>query len=84
MTILITGGGGFIGSRLAKKLKERDPNAKIVLLDIAFPSVIPSAPPGAAGRDPSFERITGDIASPRSSRKPSAPTRRASSTSPPS
>jgi nucleoside-diphosphate-sugar epimerase len=37
MAILITGGGGFLGSRLAEKLRERDRSAKITLLDIAFP-----------------------------------------------
>jgi nucleoside-diphosphate-sugar epimerase len=57
MAILITGGGGFIGSRLAKKLRERDPKAKIVLLDIAFPII-----PDSIG-DP-FECITGDVSAP--------------------
>src|SRR5213075_2197828 len=48
--------GGFIGSRLAAKLGERDPNAKITLLDVAFPGVVPGAAPAI--------RVTGDIASP--------------------
>jgi len=53
--ILITGGGGFIGSRLAERLKARDPQADITLLDISHPG---------EGRDPSFTRVTGDVASP--------------------
>ena len=54
MTILITGGGGFIGSRLAAALAARAPGARIRLLDIAFP-------PGLEQR---FECIAGDVASP--------------------
>ena len=54
--ILITGGGGFLGSRLAAKLAERDPRARITLLDISHPRV---------GGDPvTFTRITGDVSSP--------------------
>ena len=53
--ILITGGGGFIGSRLAERLKARDPQADITLLDISHPG---------EGRDSSFTRVTGDVASP--------------------
>ena len=52
--ILITGGGGFIGSRLAARLRERDPAANVTLLDIAFPP----------GLERNFECIAGDIASP--------------------
>jgi len=54
MRILITGGGGFLGSRLALALLARDPAAKITLLDVAFPN-----PPDAR-----FMAITGDLASP--------------------
>ncbi len=54
MRILITGGGGFIGSRLAAALKARDPKAEITLLDMAFPSALESQ----------FTRVTGDVASP--------------------
>ena len=53
MRILITGGGGFLGSRLAQALLARDPAAKITLLDVAFPG----AP------DARFTAITGDLAS---------------------
>ena len=53
MKILITGGGGFLGSRLAAALRERDPDAAITLVDVAFP-------PGLAER---FECVTGDLAS---------------------
>ncbi len=54
MNILVTGGGGFIGSRLAKALRARDPKARIRLLDMAFPP----------GLDRSFECVSGDISSP--------------------
>jgi nucleoside-diphosphate-sugar epimerase len=53
MKILITGGGGFIGSRLAAALKAKHPDARITLLDVAFP-------PGVASR---FTCIAGDVAS---------------------
>src|SRR5229473_7942212 len=54
MKILITGGGGFIGSRLAASLKVIDPKAEITLLDQAFP-------PGLEKR---FTCVAGDVASP--------------------
>jgi nucleoside-diphosphate-sugar epimerase len=54
MKILITGGGGFIGSRLAQALKARHPGARIRLLDMAFPP----------GLDRAFECVAGDVASP--------------------
>ena len=54
MKVLITGGGGFIGSRIAQSLKAADPNAQITLLDMAFPPSIES----------SFTCIRGDVASP--------------------
>jgi len=53
MRILITGGGGFLGSRLALALLARDPAAKITLLDVAFPNPA----------DARFTAITGDLAS---------------------
>jgi nucleoside-diphosphate-sugar epimerase len=53
MKVLITGGGGFIGYRLAKKLLERGVS-QIKLLDTAFP----------ADRDSRFERVTADLAAP--------------------
>jgi nucleoside-diphosphate-sugar epimerase len=53
MKILITGGGGFIGSRLAEALRLRDPAARITLLDMAFP----------AGLDAKFDCVAGDVAS---------------------
>ena len=54
MRYVITGGGGFIGSRVAKALKARDPSAKVALLDMAFPP----------GLDREFTCIGGDVASP--------------------
>jgi nucleoside-diphosphate-sugar epimerase len=54
VSILITGGGGFLGARLARALSERDPGARITLLDVAFPN----APPAR------FEAVAGDMTSP--------------------
>ena len=54
MKVLITGGGGFLGSRLAQALRARDPAAAITLLDVAFP-------PGLTAR---FDCVTGDLAAP--------------------
>jgi nucleoside-diphosphate-sugar epimerase len=54
MNILITGGGGFIGSRLARALHERHREARIRLLDVGFPSKPPRP----------FEAMVGDLASP--------------------
>ena len=54
MNVLITGGGGFIGSRLAAALLQRDPSARITLLDMGFP----------AGIDSRFDCVVGDVASP--------------------
>ena len=54
MRALITGGGGFIGSRVAAALKARDPNARITLLDMAFPPEL----------ETQFHCIAGDVASP--------------------
>ena len=51
--ILITGGGGFLGSRLAERLRERDRDAQVTLLDVAFP-------PGFSSR---FPCVAGDVAS---------------------
>ena len=52
--ILITGGGGFIGSRLAAALKARAPSAQINLLDVEFSEAVKSA----------FNCLKGDVASP--------------------
>ena len=54
MKALITGGGGFLGSRLAAALKARDPAADITLLDVAFPP----------GLDSKYRCIAGDVAAP--------------------
>ena len=54
MKTLITGGGGFLGSRLAQALAARDAKADITLLDMAFP-------PGLEKR---FKCVAGDVASP--------------------
>jgi nucleoside-diphosphate-sugar epimerase len=52
MKVLITGGGGFLGSRLAAAFQAKHPEAKITLLDVSFP-------PGLDR----FNRIAGDVAS---------------------
>jgi D-erythronate 2-dehydrogenase len=54
VSYLITGGGGFLGSRLARALKARDPKARVTLLDMAFPP----------GLEQDFTCISGDVASP--------------------
>src|SRR6185437_5105124 len=54
MNVLVTGGGGFIGARLTTALRAKHPDARIRLLDVAFPPQL--------GK--SFECITGDLASP--------------------
>ncbi len=64
MRVVITGGGGFLGSRLARALLARGkltgPEgserqiSRIVLLDGAFPAAMPS--------DPRLEIVSGDIA----------------------
>jgi D-erythronate 2-dehydrogenase len=54
MNILITGGGGMIGSRLADALAARDPKARLTLLDTQFP-------PGLESR---YECIRGELPSP--------------------
>jgi len=54
MKAVITGGGGFLGSRLAAALRARDPKSDITLLDVAFPP----------GLESKFRCIAGDVASP--------------------
>jgi nucleoside-diphosphate-sugar epimerase len=54
MKALITGGGGFLGSRLAAALKARDPAADVTLLDVAFPP----------GLESKYRCVAGDVASP--------------------
>jgi D-erythronate 2-dehydrogenase len=54
MKILITGGGGFIGSRIAQALKVQHPDARITLLDMAF----------APELGKPFDCVAGDVAAP--------------------
>jgi nucleoside-diphosphate-sugar epimerase len=52
MKVLITGGGGFLGYRLARQLLSRDKNSRITLLDGAFaPSI-----------EPQLKAVKGDVA----------------------
>ena len=54
MKILVTGGGGFLGARLARALKAKHADARITLLDVTFP----------AGLDRDFTCVAGDLAAP--------------------
>jgi D-erythronate 2-dehydrogenase len=62
MKVVITGGGGFIGSKLAKALLSRgtlaaERIARITLVDQAFPAGIPE--------DPRLATLAGDISDPK-------------------
>jgi nucleoside-diphosphate-sugar epimerase len=62
MKIVITGGGGFIGFKLAKALLARgtlaaEKIARLTLVDQAFPADLP--------KDPRLETIAGDISDPK-------------------
>lgn len=54
MRYLITGGGGFLGARLARAVKAKQPAAKITLLDVAFPP----------GLEREFTCVEGDLSEP--------------------
>ena len=55
MNIVITGGGGFLGSRLTRKLVSKDKHNHITLFDAAFGAEVPGA-----------RAVKGDIADPAS------------------
>jgi D-erythronate 2-dehydrogenase len=55
MNIVITGGGGFLGQRLARKLVSSDRASRITLFDAAFGADIPGT-----------RAVKGDIADPKS------------------
>jgi nucleoside-diphosphate-sugar epimerase len=62
MKIVITGGGGFIGFKLAKALLARgtiaaEKIARLTLVDQAFPADLP--------KDPRLETLAGDISDPK-------------------
>jgi len=65
MRITITGGGGFLGSRLARKLLERgtltDARGRVRAIEaITLLDVVPAALPG----DPRVTAVTGDLGNP--------------------
>src|SRR6266699_3567505 len=69
MKIVITGGGGFIGFKLAKALLARgtlaaERIARVTLVDQAFPADLP--------KDPRLEAIAGDISDPEFAARASA------------
>jgi nucleoside-diphosphate-sugar epimerase len=53
MRIVVTGGGGFLGQKLARALLARRDVSKLVLFDAAFPPQMP--------RDPRLELVQGDV-----------------------
>jgi nucleoside-diphosphate-sugar epimerase len=53
MKAIVTGGGGFLGLKLARALLARREISKVVLLDAAFPPELP--------RDPRLEALAGDV-----------------------
>jgi nucleoside-diphosphate-sugar epimerase len=70
MKIVITGGGGFIGFKLAKALLARgtlaaEKIARVTLVDQAFPADLPG--------DPRLETLAGDISDPEFAARAIAP-----------
>src|SRR2546422_7450111 len=70
MKIVITGGGGFIGFKLAKALLARgtlaaEKIARLTLVDQAFPADLP--------KDPRLETLAGDISDPEFAARAIAP-----------
>jgi nucleoside-diphosphate-sugar epimerase len=70
MKIVITGGGGFIGSKLAKALLARgtlaaERIARLTLVDQAFPADLPE--------DPRLATLAGDISDPKFAARAIAP-----------
>ncbi|TMH23456.1 MAG: NAD-dependent epimerase/dehydratase family protein, partial [Betaproteobacteria bacterium] len=70
MKIVITGGGGFIGFKLAKALLARgtlaaEKIARLTLIDQAFPAGLPG--------DPRLTTLAGDISDPKFAARAIAP-----------
>ena len=60
MKFVITGGLGFLGTGIARKLLERDNVDSIVLFDVQIPDQLPEGLP--RGLDNRVEMVAGDIA----------------------
>lgn len=66
MTILVTGGAGFIGSNIVEHLRTKRPDAKIIVLDaLTYAGSLANLPErGVFGQDPNFEFWHGSVTNP--------------------
>ncbi|MBZ0232236.1 MAG: NAD-dependent epimerase/dehydratase family protein, partial [Deltaproteobacteria bacterium] len=59
-TVLVTGGGGYIGQRLARRLLERS-DARVVLFVHGDPATPPEAPASLAGFGERVRVVAGEL-----------------------